>query len=386
MEGKMKKTISGTIFIIVLSSLHLYAQTWSALKRLTWNSGVSYAPSIATNTGNGIYVVWQDNSTGNREIFYKCSTDRGNTWSGNKRLTWNSGNSESPSIAVDSSNKIHVVWRDFSPGNYEIYYKRSFDGGITWSGITRLTWSWSNTSPPSIAVDSGNGIYLVYTDYLKMKSEIYYKRSTDGGITWSGNKRLTWNSGNSESPSIAVDPSNGIHVLWQDYTTGNYEIYYKQSTDGGITWSGITRQTWNSSVSYDSSIAADSSTGIHVVWTDTKSGNPDIYYRRSIDKGITWSAITRLTWNTGTSREPSITAASGSGIHVGWQDETPGNYEIYYKSSSNGGATWTALTRLIWNGSGSTVPALAADSSNGIHVVWTDETPGNYEIYYKNRK
>ena len=373
-------------FIVVLCSLHLYGQTWSAFKRLTWNSGVSHAPSIATNTGNGIYMVWQDSSPGNREIFYKCSTDKGNTWSGNKRLSWNSGSSESPSIAVDSSNNIHVVWRDFSPGNYEIYYKRSTDGGITWSGITRQTWTGSNTLPPFIAVDSGNGIYLVYADSPKTNLEIYYKRSTDGGITWSGNKRLTWNSGSSKSPSIAVDPSNGIHVLWQDYTTGNYEIYYKRSTDGGITWSGITRQTWNSSVSYDSSIAADSSNGIHVVWADTKSGNPDIYYRRSIDKGNSWSGITRLTWNTGASREPSITADSGSGIHVGWQDETPGNYEIYYKSSSNGGSTWTGITRLIWNGGGSTVPALAADSSNGIHVVWTDETPGNYEIYYKNRK
>lgn len=382
----MRKTISGTIFIIVLCSLHLYGQTWSALKRLTWNSGSSYEPAIATNTGNGIYTVWHDYSPGNYEIFFKCSTDRGNTWSGNKRLTWNSGGSESPSIAVDSSNKIHVVWRDFSPGNYEIYYKRSFDGGITWSGITRLTWSSSNTLPPSIAVDSGNGIYLVYADSQKLNYEIYYKRSTDGGINWSGTKRLTWNSGSSLSPSIAVDPSNGIHVLWQDHTTGNYEIYYRRSTDGGITWSKITRQTWNSSVSYDSSIVVDSSTGIHIVWADTKSGNPDIYYRRSIDKGITWSAITRLTWNTGTSREPSITADSGSGIHVAWQDETPGNYEIYYKSSSNGGVTWTALTRLNWNGESSTVPAIAADSSNGIHVVWADHTPGNNEIYYKNRK
>jgi hypothetical protein len=26
---------------------------------------------------------------------------------------------------------------------------------------------------------------------------------------------------------------------------------------------------------------------------------------------------------------------------------------------------------------------IAVDSNNHIHVVWSDETPGNFEIYYK---
>jgi hypothetical protein len=29
-------------------------------------------------------------------------------------------------------------------------------------------------------------------------------------------------------------------------------------------------------------------------------------------------------------------------------------------------------------------PAMAIDSSDTIHVVWNDDTPGNTEIYYKN--
>ena len=44
-------------------------------------------------------------------------------WSPVKRLTWTSGRSYDPAMAIDSSNTIHVVWNDSTPGNYEIYYK-----------------------------------------------------------------------------------------------------------------------------------------------------------------------------------------------------------------------------------------------------------------------
>ncbi len=47
-------------------------------------------------------------------------------------------------------------------------------------------------------------------------------------------------------------------------------------------------------------------------------------------------------------------------------------------------ADWTAAKRLTWTSGWSHAPAMALDSGNAIHVVWPDDTPGNYEIYYKN--
>jgi hypothetical protein len=41
-----------------------------------------------------------------------------------KRLTYNSGFSESPAMAIDSIDHIHVVWQDNTPTNYDIYYKK----------------------------------------------------------------------------------------------------------------------------------------------------------------------------------------------------------------------------------------------------------------------
>ncbi len=88
--------------------------------------------------GSNIYVVWYDETPGNTEIYFKKSDDGGATWTTNKRLTNNAGDSMYPAIAVDGSN-IYVVWQDYTPGNTEIYFKKSDDGGVTWTTTKRLT-------------------------------------------------------------------------------------------------------------------------------------------------------------------------------------------------------------------------------------------------------
>jgi hypothetical protein len=100
------------------------------------------------------------------------------------------------------------------------------------------------------------------------------------GITWETNKRLTWNAGNSELPAIAVDASN-IYVVWQNYTPGNWEIYFKKSDDGGTTWTKNKRLTWNAGDSYWPVIAIDGP-NIYVVWEDVSPGNSEIYFKKGI--------------------------------------------------------------------------------------------------------
>lgn len=43
------------------------------------------------------------------------------------------------------------------------------------------------------------------------------------------------------------------------------------------------------------SIAA-SGDSIHVVWSDNRDGNDEIYYKRSVDGGLTWGDDIRLTY------------------------------------------------------------------------------------------
>lgn len=382
----MKKSIVLIIVGIIIFSLPHYTQTWSALKRLTWTSGSSMLPDIDTDPFGTIHLVWNENISDKGEIFYKKSSNSGTTWSVSKRLTWNSGHSYSPSIATAQGGWIHVAWEDDSPGSNEIFYKRSTDGGDTWSTLERLTWNTGNSGGSSITTDSSTGVHLAWHDATSGNSEILYKRSTDGGTTWTLLRRLTWNTGRSEFPCIAIDAGNNIYVVWCDDTPGNAEIFYKKSTDNGMSWSTPMRLTWNSELSMHPNLVFDSGSRIHLVWWDATPGQPEIFYKNSSDSGATWSGLTRMSWNTGNSSVPSIVYASGSGIHVAWSDDTPGNYEILYKRSSDSGATWSGITRVTWNSGDSVNPVIAPDPSSQIHVVWWDTTPGQPEIFYKTYK
>jgi hypothetical protein len=349
-------------------------QSWIK-RRLTKNAGVSTRPAIALS-GDNIHVVWRDDTPGNREIYYRRSLNNGDTWRKTKRLTNNVGATYSPDIAV-SGNNIHLVWDDHTPGNNEIFYKRSTTNGSTWGKQKRLTHNAGGSYSPAIAV-SGSHIHVVWNDDTTGNAEIFYKRSTTNGSTWGKQIRLT-HSGTSYSPAIAVSGSN-VHVVWFDDTPGNYEIYYKRSTDYGATWVKTKRLTKNAGNSYPPAIAVSGS-NVHVIWYDDTPGNWEIYYKRSTTNGATWSKQKRLTRNAGNSSNPDITV-SGSNIHVVWRDLTPGNNEIYYRRSSNNGDSWRKVKRLTKNAGDSRYPVVEVSGSN-IHVAWDNCCPGSYDIFYK---
>ena len=226
---------------------------------------------------------------------------------------------------------------------------------------------------------SGDVVHTVWYDGRDGNTEIYYKRSTDGGVSWGADTRLTSNSASSYAPSISVS-GQVVHIVWYDNRDGNFEIYYKRSSNGGYSWSADTRLTNDNAYSGYSSVALSGSV-VYVVWHDYRDGNPEIYYKRSPDGGLSWGADTRLTNNSAESGQASVTVY-GSVVHVTWNDLRDGNWEIYYKRSNNAGVSWNADTRLTNYTSASLSPSVAL-SGLVVHVVWNDERDGNPEIYYK---
>jgi hypothetical protein len=289
---------------------------------------------------------------------------------------------------VDIADNIHVVWVEKAGETdpAEVYYKNSMDAGSSWSAPKRLTWTTGDTFQPCIRADSNNRLYVVFHDYTSGNAEVYFKKSTDGGSTWMAMKRLTWNSGASVFPTMAVDSNDNIRLTWIDTTSGNSEIYYRHSLDKGSTWSAVKRLTWNSGISTRPFVITDPSNAIHIFWDDDTPGRREIYYKKSSDGGLNWSGLKRLTWTTGHSQEANAAIGPGTNhLYLVWHDFT-NNSEIYFKESTNGGSTWLPLKRITWNAGLTFHPNVAVDSNQYVHLVYDDRGPGNYEIFYRNRK
>ena len=379
----MKNTILILVFIIVHCTLNIEdcMCQWQSDYRLTYDTNISNTSSnnswcIAANA-EIMHVVWYDFRNGDEEIYYKRSPDAGISWGTDKRLTYSGGSAIFPSISISGS-FIHVVWQDDRDGNTEIYHKRSTDGGLNWGSDTRLTNNTSGSLSPVISV-YGSVVNVVWADYRDGNFEIYYKRSPDDGVSWGQDKRLTNNTSNSMATSISVSGSI-VSVVWSDNREGNNEIYYKRSADGGINWGTDTRLTNNTNNSANPCVYASGSI-VNVVWIDNRDGNYEIYYKRSSNEGITWGSDVRLTNNSYNSFSPNITA-SAQLIHIVWQDERNGNEEIYYKRSTDGGINWMADIRLTSNTASSTHPSVSI-SGSAVNIVWIDKRNGNNEIYFK---
>lgn len=372
--------------VVFLSVCSFLNGQWEPDVRLTYNDSISFTSETnawcVAASGDTVHVIWQDGrDAGYSEIYYKRSIDDGTSWESDFRLTDDPAISRLPAIAVSGSN-IHVVWYDFRDGNPEIYYKRSTDGGTTWELDTRLTNTSANSFRPSVAV-SGSNVHLVWEEGFSGGYDIYHKRSTDGGITWEPSNLLSNDPANSLSPSIAISDSV-VHVVWMDNRNGtnNYEIYYKRSTNEGVTWGPETRLTSDPAWSGPTSIAV-SGLNIHVAWSESRDGNAEVYYKHSTDGGTNWGSDTRLTNAPYTAFGPSV-AVSDLNVHIAWWDarDTGNQEEIYYKYSSDNGTTWEPDTRLTNDPSFSEYSSVAV-SDSVVHVVWMDRRDGNWEIYYK---
>jgi hypothetical protein len=120
------------------------------------------------------------------------------------------GISQNAAIAA-VGNDVHIVWEDES--SRKILYRKSVDSGASFSPVINLSnFGLSDSGFPTIAV-SGDSVHVAWQDMLGDDTDIRYRRSTDGGATFTEPmKNLCNNSEESTFPAIAVS-GNNVHVV-----------------------------------------------------------------------------------------------------------------------------------------------------------------------------
>jgi len=358
---------------------------WQDESPVTHSSGVVQQPDVMVND-SGVHVVWVDDRTGSREVYYKVRSASTGQWSDDAPLTASGTEARAPSIAADGDS-VHVVWQQLVAGNWLIYHRQRAGDG-SWSEpdvvmesvaegwYTRCQQTWE----PEITVCQGQVLVAIPVSL----DRLYVLRRPAAGGSWTSFPVVN-------SPETPYEPrfarvlpqavavaSGGstAYAFWQQTWQGtagksDWTLSYSRSLDGGAGWSTPARLTYAGGA-HDVTVAANGRQ-VLAAWLEP----PHTLKRMSSGNlGGAWGTVETVrasgAWN------PDLAAAPGM-LVLAWEDYAAGWPIIYLSRSATDGATWVEQ-RLSFGDSLSIEPAVATDGATA-YVVWRDRRDGSWQLY-----
>ncbi len=132
--------------------------------------------------------------------------------------------------------------------------------------------------------DTGGAYHLVY----ETEGEIYYQKSTNGGNSWSGFRRLSSGTGSNKYPCLA-ERSGSLFAVWQRYTGSTHVVYHRRYASGA--WGST--QTLDSNAGANAPLPVIASPAANELMVVYRSGG-NLKWRRSTDNGSSWSTAATI--------------------------------------------------------------------------------------------
>jgi len=243
-------------------------------------------------------------------------------------------------------NQVYAVW---SEGSHGIWFKTSSDGGVSWSSAIRLspTGSGVGSSQFPLMAAVGTDVYVAWSQAGKT---IDFAVSTNSGKSFAPAVVISGAIPLSITPVIAA-ASNDVYVVWD----GNGSSYITFSTNNGATWS--------SQVKYASGpepqVAAYGSSAYAIADTFSRV-NSAVYLTNN--NGATWTRSGTIS-----GAEPWVSAY---GTNVIVATETKSNTSVIREiDSTNSGKTFTSVRILSSTVPNSWAPMTAIFGSTE-YVAW----------------
>lgn len=294
-------------------------------------------------------------------------------------------------VAADRSGQVHVVWASFITGYDAVMYATS-KNGLDWTpptDILALPYTGAATRP-IITFDLQGNAHLVGRNDHKMVYHRVPVYDLQALPRWPPEKDMS-QTGGAYFSAIAIGPDGWLHFVFTENPRAEecltcYSIFYRQSRDGGTSWTSPILLTPVGNGAIKPQILASRTGVLHLVWDAGRggglaqvAGSTQVSYVTSRDGGTTWSDPIEFSGSSAgypgsSGRFITIGEDGGGKLIVVWlklPDDVP-----HYQISSDGGLNWSAPAPLpgvfgIWSviESGLDTYSMATDSAGHIHLV-----------------
>jgi len=308
-------------------------------------------PVTATAPDGGFYVAWVNhNANSKSDVMLARYDSEGATASSPITVNQQAGvatawRGDPPSIAV-ADKSVYVLWtsRVESDGKKgtDLYLSVSHDQGKTFASPVKVN---DDKLPGahgmhSLAVANDGKIYAAWLDerniskpkpskhagghHMESNRELFIAYSTDGGKTFSANRKVAEDACPCCKTALAVSPDGTVYAGWRQVLPGNFRhIAVTSSTDGGASFSApviVSDDKWmlqGCPVS-GPSLSADASGTLKVVWYAAGENDaPGLYFAETRDKARTFSPRSLLMQET-VKGTPALVGTSDRAVAI-WQ-------------------------------------------------------------------
>jgi hypothetical protein len=265
------------------------------------------------------------------------------------------------------------------------------------------TWA-TNGSPASLAdsnqvlprsiSDGAGGAFVAWEDYRSGNADVYAQHfDASGNTLWGANGTVVVSqTGGQEAPVLTSDGSGGIIVAWQDSRSGTYDIY-AQGLDaaGAPRWAPggvpICMATGNQVLQVATEDAAG---GAIIAWRDLRGIDSDIFVQRVSNAGSTlWTLNGNAVCDTsGAQSDVRVLGDQQGGAFLLWRDRRSGaDYDLYAQRVNAGGT-------MLWTRNGVPVSTavqdqlsatMVSDGRYGFIAAWHDFRNGTDSNIFSQR-
>ncbi|MFX1486440.1 MAG: hypothetical protein ACFFBS_05010 [Promethearchaeota archaeon] len=307
---------------------------WSNPYNVTQNDVLDQYSTIAVDGEGNIHLAYSGYDSHDMEIFYVNKTASG--WSIPVNLSKNGDIDRVVSIGVDSKGFVHVAWygRDGSSLNdYEIFYANNAQG--FWISPLNVT---SDDLPyafnPSIAIDSQDKVHIVWEgrdDSTFYDYEIFYANNLGGSWVIAN---VTQNEVYDNSPSIGLDSDGVVHLAYQQYVSigedlGLFGIFYVSKSGTGWT-TPVNLSATGSLIAY-LSLAVDREDNIHLAFSQIEHSDFEIFYLNRLEGN--WSLPVNITQNDLDEIAPNLVVDEQGDVHIVYYKDAPYDHNVRYVRS-----------------------------------------------------
>jgi hypothetical protein len=390
-------------------------------KRVGYGTGDQWEPAVTADGYGHVFVLYPQYGAvadcpacPSPSLSLVVSNDDGLSFGPPHLLSPSASGQFDPQIVVDPLDRrtLYASW--LQNDKRDVMVARSSDFGRSWHLVVADR-AEDDADKPVLAV-RGPDVYVGFNHDEKF----FVAGSHDDGLTFSAihvNPNVL--PGSSLAGGATIDPSGNVYFSWTAYarhemTRRPVDIFVSRSSDGGREWNTTLLDVSGGPpdcaaqgceagfLGAQIALASNAAGTVYALWNaGSRNGGPErIYFSSSTTRGASWSGRVDVSGSDPAVEScfPAIAAGAAGDVRVAWMDtRNQPLWNTFYRSSTNGGATWSAESGLSGYVTGYDYvrPAgfrfpfgdyftIAIDAQGTIHAVWGEgrnyKTPGS--IWY----